>query len=559
MRLNISTQIMCLIFLMAATLSGFAAYSIVSLISIGEQIHRVAKIDTPTSQVVARMVEHQLEREIEIQTAIAQVVKGDGERLDRHSSHFKELGEKIELEAAQIRDRLQEAVAAQDERSETYQSMLSELAAIERGFGDISRIGGAIFLDLSRLVDQGVSGRLSLATVDRSTEQFDDLKERLNQDLLTFLKHVEDLTQDSIDRAEQTEIAALWRQLVIALVVVPGSLLLGVILALGIRRRLNRLVQTIDAFAAGDLTAESSGETRQDEIARVVKSIDRMRSELRDMLITIREVSESIASGSGELRTGAQQVSSGVNDQASSVQETSTAMEQMTAGIRQNAKNAEDTDQSAERMSTEAERCAEAVTQTTNAMKHIVEKILVVEEITRKIELLALNASIEAARAGEHGRGFAVVASEVSRLAEISKLAANDIQEASDDGRETAERTRELLDSLMPEIERTKELVQGIAAACEEQSVGASEINVAIHRLNSVIQENASAAQEMAATSGSLAEQGRSLKQAMSHFKLAGDKPESGNGQEVKSIKRPKPKPATANEEALVSGDLGRY
>jgi hypothetical protein len=73
MRLNISTQIMALIVLMAVTLTGFALYSITSLISIGEQIHRVARFDAPISQVVARMVEHQLEREIQLRAAIAEI------------------------------------------------------------------------------------------------------------------------------------------------------------------------------------------------------------------------------------------------------------------------------------------------------------------------------------------------------------------------------------------------------------------------------------------------------------------------------------------------------
>ncbi len=107
-------------------------------------------------------------------------------------------------------------------------------------------------------------------------------------------------------------------------------------------------------------------------------------------------------------------------------------------------------------------------------------------------------------------------------LPKITKQAASEIQDASADGREAAENTNRLLNNLLPEITRAKDLVQGISAASEEQSVGADEINVAIHRLNTVIQQNAATAQQLTSTSGALASRGRELHQSVSRFKLNG-------------------------------------
>lgn len=110
---------------------------------------------------------------------------------------------------------------------------------------------------------------------------------------------------------------------------------------------------------------------------------------------------------------------------------------------------------------TEAARMAKEARQQTdeahNALNQITEALRVIDQISAKTNMIALNASIEAARAGEAGRGFAVVADEVRSLADQTLVSARTISGLSGHLGSALKKTGEVIESLTEAAESASE------------------------------------------------------------------------------------------------------
>jgi len=101
----------------------------------------------------------------------------------------------------------------------------------------------------------------------------------------------------------------------------------------------------------------------------------------------------------------------------------------------------------------------------------------IIQEITGRINLLALNASIEAARAGEAGKGFAVVAGEVKNLASQTSKATEEITDKIKNIQIVAKEVHDALESISTSIFQAKEFTSIIEHTAKEQSRTAGEIS----------------------------------------------------------------------------------
>lgn len=300
--------------------------------------------------------------------------------------------------------------------------------------------------------------------------------------------------------------------LVIILAVTGGSFI-----AFSIAGNILKAISMADQIADGNLSYRIETK-RTDELGLMIKSLQNMSDKLRDTIIQVRESADSVSMNSREVSNAVNDVASGASVQAASVEQLTSTMEEMQSNIRNNADNAKKTNSIAATAAKNAESSGTAVKNAVTAMEGIIEKISIVEEISRQTNLLALNAAIEAARAGESGKGFAVVAQEVRKLAERSQQAAGEISELSATTIKAAKGAGEMLDELVPGIRSTADLIEEISHASSEQSGGADEILKAILQLDEVIQQNASFSEEMAATADGMAGQAENLKEFVRRF-----------------------------------------
>ena len=344
----------------------------------------------------------------------------------------------------------------------------------------------------------------------------DMIKDGSFLNLFSEIRKAKELAFSSIDSA-QTQ--SLYVTLVVGIASTLAALTFGLILTAGIKTKLKNANSAVNAITEGDLSTEIKS-TGNDEVSSLLISTSQMRDKIVEVIGAMSLVIEKISENSSRLEVTADQVSDGTSQQATSVQETSASMDEMANTINENARNATETDETAKLLAKNALVCSNSMKKTSEAMSDIFERIAIVGEITRKIELLALNASVEAARAGEHGKGFAVVASEVSKLAELSKDAASEIQRSSTDGKKLADETNQMLDELLPEIEKTQNLVQNISASSKEQATGAEQINDAIKTLDNVIQQNALASSNLSVSANELAQIVPNLEDLVKQFKL---------------------------------------
>lgn len=286
-----------------------------------------------------------------------------------------------------------------------------------------------------------------------------------------------------------------------------------------IRKSISNLKDTLTEISNGNLNSRALSRSN-DEISELALHLNLMTEKVEEIIQAVIEHTKFVHASCVDIDSNSQLVKERTALQAESAMFISSSMDLMMVSIDKNTSNASETKDIARDALEGFEIVNKSSKDSQSSFKKIFEKINVVNDIAMQTNILALNAAVEAARAGEHGRGFAVVAAEVRKLAEKSKLAADEITSLSNSSMSYTQETSLLMKRLVPEIKRTSKLVSSIAIANLELNDAVNQINNAIQNLTQNTQVSAVSAGEMAERTKHLTKQAEELSNLIAFFKI---------------------------------------
>ncbi|MBP6740884.1 MAG: methyl-accepting chemotaxis protein, partial [Leptospiraceae bacterium] len=349
------------------------------------------------------------------------------------------------------------------------------------------------------------------------------------------------------------------------------------------------LVSALNSISSGEINQKINVSTK-DEIGNLADNFNLLIERLVTILKSVKENSIVIASSSNEMSKTTKTYSANAQNQASTIEEITASIEQISERVEEVANHTDiqfdnlnalsnklkelstiieemnlviqKTLGNTKAISIEAMSGEEALRSMSLSMNQIVESskdmkniIEIINTISEKINLLALNASIEAARAGHAGKGFAVVALEISRLADQTASSVKDIDSLIKKNNKEilggidtvnvmmkktnsinsgvdaiVEKMNSIFEFMQKQIttkflvEKETEIVKSrafeIQQITKEQKVAFDEIVKAITYINEISHSNTESSQVIATKSSELSKVADSLKGKIDFFKL---------------------------------------
>jgi len=407
--------------------------------------------------------------------------------------------------------------------------------------------------------------------------------------LNTLVEHNVTISKELNEESSRLSQMAYLIMIAITVLAIVLAVLVGLFITRMITGPLRDMQQLMTQAGSGDLTVRGTYESK-DEIGLLTVDFNKMMDGLHEVVTKVNESANHLSARAVELSASAehtvqvaqqisesiQEVAAGAETQALGATESVKAMGEMAIGIGriaessstvsdasvETAKEAEQGNEAIQKVVRQMDSIRASVTSSSQAVKElgirsqeIGQIVSVIVDIAAQTNLLALNAAIEAARAGEHGRGFAVVADEVRKLAEQSKLSADQIttliteiqsdtsrvvtaiekgNTEVDSGIQVVQEAGEAFQKILRSVQHVAEQIQEVSAASEEMSAGTEEVTASVEEMSRIARDSSLHSQSVVGASQeqlgiineisnavqSLSEMAKELHDAVKQFKL---------------------------------------